>query len=84
LPFDSLGELRAGLYATHPHFMQIDSIAPAGGDAGMPGRKTGKVLPQPFVNPIGDFYLTNPIARASAVMAECSALAVQRVAVAAE
>ena len=25
--------------------------------------------------PVADFYLTNPIARASAVMAECSALA---------
>ena len=29
----------------------------------------------PFAPPIDDFYLTNPIARASAVMAECSALA---------
>ncbi|WP_155243317.1 hypothetical protein, partial [Brucella anthropi] len=28
-----------------------------------------------FVSPVKDFYLTNPIARASAVMAECSALA---------
>ena len=35
---------------------------------GQPGR-------EPFVGPIGDFYLTNPIARASGVMAECSALA---------
>jgi NADH-quinone oxidoreductase subunit G len=25
--------------------------------------------------PVTDFYLTNPIARASAIMAECSALA---------
>jgi NADH-quinone oxidoreductase subunit G len=29
----------------------------------------------PFRSPIEDFYLTNPIARASVVMAECSALA---------
>ena len=29
---------------------------------------------EPFASPIGDFYLTNPIARASAVMAEMSAL----------
>ncbi len=28
----------------------------------------------PFAPVITDFYLTNPIARASAVMAECSAL----------
>ena len=29
----------------------------------------------PFRSPVADFYLTNPIARASAIMAECSALA---------
>ena len=29
----------------------------------------------PFRQAIEDFYLTNPIARASAVMAECSVLA---------
>ncbi len=29
----------------------------------------------PFVSPIDDFYLTNAIARASAVMAECSVIA---------
>ena len=29
----------------------------------------------PFRSPVTDFYLTNPIARASAIMAECSALA---------
>ena len=28
----------------------------------------------PFESPIADFYLTNPIARASSVMAECSQL----------
>ena len=36
------------------------------------GGKTGKAA---FASPVKDFYLTNPIARASAVMAECSALA---------
>ena len=35
----------------------------------------GQVSAEPFVGPIGDFYLTNPVARASGVMAECSALA---------
>ena len=38
-----------------------------------------------FHSPIADFYLTNPIARASAIMAECSALAAgQRALTAAE
>ena len=31
-----------------------------------------------FVGAIDDFYLTNPIARASAVMAECSVIAEQQ------
>jgi len=29
---------------------------------------------EPLKNPIEDFYMTNPIARASNVMAECSAV----------
>ena len=35
----------------------------------------GIVRVDPFLPVIADFYLTNPIARASKVMAECSALA---------
>ena len=38
----------------------------------------GSIGSEPFASPIRDFYLTNPIARASAVMAECSALAAGR------
>jgi NADH-quinone oxidoreductase subunit G len=77
LPFDSLNALRAKLYAHYPHFAAIDTVQPADGFAavqalagigGTPGR-------EPFVSPVKDFYLTNPIARASGVMAECSALA---------
>ena len=45
---------------------------------------TGKLTSEAFANIIGDFYLTNPMARASAVMAECSALAAGRLASAAE
>jgi len=44
------------------------------------GGKPGK---SPFRSPIEDFYLTNPIARASTVMAECSALAEGRAAMSA-
>ena len=85
LPFDSLAELRAALYAAHPHFMRIDQIAAGSLDdvAALAARK-GKVGGAPFKNVIDDFYLTNPIARASAVMAECSAVAAGRLATAAE
>ncbi|MBV9531142.1 MAG: hypothetical protein JO283_08760, partial [Bradyrhizobium sp.] len=37
-----------------------------------------------FASSVEDFYLTNPIARASAVMAECSRLAAERALMAAE
>jgi NADH-quinone oxidoreductase subunit G len=76
LPFDSLPQLRARLYAEHPHFAAIDQIAPA--DAGQIvalAKKPGTLTKAAFASPVKDFYLTNPIARASAVMAECSALA---------
>ncbi len=75
LPFNSLAELRAMLYRAHPHFMRIDMIQQGSlDDVKALGRRTGKVGEVEFRNPITDFYLTNPIARASAVMAECSAL----------
>ena len=38
----------------------------------------------PFASSVDDFYFTNPIARASAVMAECSRLASGRMLTAAE
>ena len=86
LPFDSLSELRAGLYAAHPHLQRIDQIAAGRPDdvKALAGAPTD-VGREPFASPIADFYLTNPIARASAVMAECSALAAgHRLATAAE
>jgi NADH-quinone oxidoreductase subunit G len=76
LPFDTLAELRVALYAGYPHFMRIDRIAPGTLDEVKAlAARGGKVGSQPFHNAIDDFHLTNPIARASAVMAECSALA---------
>jgi NADH-quinone oxidoreductase subunit G len=54
-----------------PALASVDAIAPAEwGPFGRPGEldRAG------FTTPITDFYRTNPISRASAVMAECSAL----------
>jgi NADH-quinone oxidoreductase subunit G len=36
--------------------------------------RAGKLQTSPFVSPVQDFFRTDPISRASAVMAECSAL----------
>jgi NADH-quinone oxidoreductase subunit G len=76
LPFDSLPQLRAKLYGEFPHFADIDGIvAPDSEGLGRLARAGGEIGRAPFASAVKDFYLTNPIARASAVMAECSALA---------
>lgn len=77
LPFDSLAQLRAKLYEAHPHFAEIDEIMESdnGGVAALAKRKGGSMKKAALTSPVEDFYLTNPVARASAVMAECSARA---------
>ncbi len=73
LPYDTLEQLRAKLYADHPSFGQVDH-APSGAglDLSIAGAR-GEVSDAPFASPVKDFYFTNPIARASVTMAECSA-----------
>ena len=76
LPFDSLKALRACLYAVHPHLAKFDEItANDRFDIAQLAVSGAAHTRAPFVSTIADFYLTNPIARASEVMAECSALA---------
>ena len=80
LPYDSLDQLRARLFADHPTFGQIDyapgAATAAGFDLGKLG-KTARLKDAPFGGAAGDFYQTNPIARASVTMAECSAVAAE-------
>ena len=73
LPFNSLRALRQAMYAEFPHLAQIDQIVPAGieGVRKLAGAPV-KTESAPLMPSIGDFYMTNPIARASAIMAECS------------
>jgi NADH-quinone oxidoreductase subunit G len=85
LPYDSLAALRQAMFKAVPHLMRIDRIEPGNADdvrtlAG----KGGSVEKTPFRSSVDDFYLTNPIARASAVMAECSRLASGQMLTAAE
>ncbi len=86
LPFDSLAQLRAALYAAHPHFADIDEVmeSDTSGVEALAKRKGGRLTKAAFKSPVNDFYLTNPIARSSAVMAECSARAKGEFAEAAE
>jgi len=74
LPFDSIAGLRQALVKAHPHLGRVDEIATNNGEA-LPKGALGKAA---FVYAVSDFYLTNPIARASEVMAELSANALAR------
>ena len=74
LPYDSLAQLRSAMIAAHPHLGQIDEVAENAVIA-LPSKPLGKAN---FKYAVSDFYLTNPIARASALMAELSANAKAR------
>jgi NADH-quinone oxidoreductase subunit G len=76
LPYDSLTGLRRTLFAAHPHLARFDEIAPGSrADITALATRSGTCADTPFTSAIDDFYFTNPIARASAIMAECSAVA---------
>jgi NADH-quinone oxidoreductase subunit G len=76
LPYDSLAQLRQILFAAHPHFMRIDQIAAGvATDIEKLANLGGGADKAPLHSAVSEFYLNNPIARASATMAECSALA---------
>ncbi|WP_420005847.1 NADH-quinone oxidoreductase subunit NuoG [Arenibacterium sp. LLYu02] len=69
LPYDSLAQLRSALIAAVPHLAKIDQVIENEGEA-LAVEKLGKA---DFLPAVKDFYLTNPIARASQLMAELSA-----------
>jgi NADH-quinone oxidoreductase subunit G len=88
LPYDDLEGVRRAIIEQTPHFAVRDKApAHAGADPaiwnaiGTPGPVDRN---RPLASPIADFYLTNPIARASETMAECSRLFVQQPKLAAE
>ena len=78
LPFDSLSELRAAMVRAVPHLGRIDEV-PENAWTPVP---RGDMSPEEFGGPMQDHYLTNPIARASEVLAELSRLARSRTALA--
>jgi NADH-quinone oxidoreductase subunit G len=70
LPYDTLSQLRARLAKASPVFAEIEAAHPAA-TLGALG-KAGNVDPAAFVSPIDNYYMTDPISRASATMAECT------------
>ena len=69
LEFDSLAQLRQALVKGFPHLAMINQVPVNTLDC----IKGGKLKKGPFTAALRDYYLTNPIARASSLMAELSA-----------
>jgi NADH-quinone oxidoreductase subunit G len=79
LPWNNLEELRAAMYAIAPQLASLDQVHKADAAALVELHQGGgKTTSAPFQSPVKDFYFTNPIARASRTMAECSALKNER------
>jgi NADH-quinone oxidoreductase subunit G len=68
LPLNTLDQVRQRLKDVNPHFGSGDRIEPA--KWGAFGRK-GDLDSRPFETPDINFYLTNPVCRASMTMAQC-------------
>ncbi|MEM8935581.1 MAG: NADH-quinone oxidoreductase subunit NuoG [Pseudomonadota bacterium] len=75
LPYDDLFALRQAMIEDAPSLGRIDQIGDADAETpfdpstlGLPG----PIETSPLQSAVSDYYLTNPIARASATMAECS------------
>ncbi len=69
LPYDSLAQLRSALIMEHPHLASVDELAE---NEWTPVTLSDMSMGD-FGTAIRDFYLSNPIARASSLMAELSA-----------
>lgn len=79
LPFDSLPELRAEMYAAAAQLALLDQVEPAdAADIERLAAKPAKPGKDRFGLSIDDYYLSNPIARASAIMASLSAMHADR------
>ncbi|MGE5503772.1 MAG: NADH-quinone oxidoreductase subunit NuoG [Actinomycetota bacterium] len=70
LSYDSLKSVRERMAAVNPLFAKADQVAAAAWGA---FGTEGALADAPFVSPIDNFYMTDPISRASKTMAECTA-----------
>ena len=77
LPYDTMEQVRTRLVAANKVFAALEQQAPgAWGEFG----KAGSVSDAPFVSTIANFYMTDPISRASRTMADCMAVRTQSMA----
>jgi NADH-quinone oxidoreductase subunit G len=68
MPYDNLPQMRARLCDVNPLFAETDTLKPAAwGNFGTPG----PVADEPLKTAIQNYYMTDPIGRASPTMAVC-------------
>ena len=75
VPLDNLAQVRARMVEIAAHLGRTDEVPPMAEWSAFGA--SGSIDKAPFASPIADFYLTNPITRASTVMQECSRLFVK-------
>ena len=69
LPYDSLDELRKALFKAAPNLQRLNAINPAAWESfGADGNVTARA----FQMAVGNYYMTDPISRASETMAKCT------------
>jgi NADH-quinone oxidoreductase subunit G len=75
LPYDNLPALRKAMYQAAPALARLEAVVP-GEIKGVEAlaARGGALGSEPFGSPVKEYYLTNPVARASLVMAELAAL----------
>jgi len=69
LDYVTLGDVRAAMAAANPVFERVDAFGPADWEA---FGAAGAMDSAPFESPIANYYMTDPISRASETMAECT------------
>ncbi len=69
LPYVSLPDVRKRMEKVAPHLARVDEIVPAAWSEF--GHK-GRIADEPFHDTIANFYMTDPISRASGTMARCA------------
>jgi NADH-quinone oxidoreductase subunit G len=69
LPYDTLAQVRARMAEVNPVLATLDTVEPAKWGA---FGKEGKVDAAAFDSPVTNFYMTDPISRASVTMAKCT------------
>ena len=72
LPYDNLEALRARMVKVAPHFAKLGEVVPAAWPKAAEHSDKFRITDRPFNQIIPNFYMTDPISRASKTMAECT------------